>query len=679
MKKLSLMCGLVAAGLLGAACSSGGDEPAAFPVEPQTIAQKLEATLGSRIDAVPDGRTGMPYLYVAVDNGKPAVADTNAPSLAFLSSVASDLGVSSLENELGEPTSVVPATEETAGTARYAQHVPGTELPVFDAELVVSTRLDGSVAFVQPSLAAGLAQVRTTPALSSGAARDTIRRVVADASDVEEPRLGVSALDLAQPRLAYRADVLTPSGGMRATIDANDGSVISVVPLAPSARALAAKAASYYAHAGTNEHPSRTDPNYVPNAAGPIVFDEGTWSLRATTDFGVVNVRNRSLAGAVVHVVPPPSPRSPTQILTCDLGDGDETPGVAVDVQGHVLNAMGAFQKRFGRIKPDALGRPLELVVHDNSKGRDNAFFSSLTNSIHFGDGRRGVFEVNNPDPDPEAVDPRFPNIKPSLGRPDWFRFRSAATSPEIVAHELAHAIVFRATGGTGVVGEAGAIAEGVADVLANQAMIDNAEPGARFWLYGEDQHYRGLATRNLYRPSDPGADGATAAHWSQLRSVSPLAADGGNVHFNSTVVSQPWLIMGWGGYNEVSKLGVTAEIGLDRATTLYWETVKATTLWENSIKGFARKMISYQTGTLQQHPTRTDLQGRWVRDAVICAWNAVGVLTPEETKRSYGISCPSSSTLDTTSCANKRDGLYCDSNPKIDGSFIECERGAIK
>jgi hypothetical protein len=191
--------------------------------------------------------------------------------------------------------------------------------------------------------------------------------------------------------------------------------------------------------------------------------------------------------------------------------------------------------------------------------------------------------------------------------------------------------------------------------------------------------HYRGLPTRNFYRPSEPTAEGPTAPHFTQMKSTFPTAPDSGNVHFNSTVISQPWLLMAWGGFNEVSKLGVTTEIGFDRATQLYWETVRGTGAWESSIKGFARKMISYQTGKLQQHPTRTDLTGRWVRDAVICSWTAVGALTPEETKASYGIVCPSSSTLDTTSCANKRDGLYCDSNPKLDGSFIQCERGSIK
>lgn len=669
MKRFSLACGVVAAGLLGAACSSGDDVPPPLAVESATVARKLEAALGSRIDAVDDGRTGKPYLYVAVDDGRPAVIDPKAPSLSFLAPVAADLGVASLEAELGEPTSVVPASEETAGTIRYAQHVPGTSIPVFDAELIVSTRVDGSVAFVQPTLAPRVSQLRTTPALSPSAARDALRRAVPDALDVPEPILGVSAADPTTPRLAYRADVPTAAGAVRATLDADEGTAITLVPLVSGARALAARAASYYVHAGKDEHPSRTDPAYVADAAASIVFDEGTGTMLATTDFGAVDVRSGSLTGPRVEVDLPPAPRSPTAILTCDLGEGNETSGIAVDAQSHLFNVVGAYQKRFGAASL-GLGRPMTVVVHDNTKGNHGATYYALTNSIHFGDGDRGVYEVNTADPDPSATD------RTSLKRPEWFRVASLATSREVIAHEVAHALLYR---NIATLGEAGAINEGVADVLANQLELDTGTGRGKFWTFGEGLHYRDVPFRNLYRPSETGIDGASAAHYSQLKSPQALTTDFGNVHFNSTVVSQPWVLMAWGGFNDVSKIGVTTEIGFERATALYWETARATGLWESSIKGFARKMIAYQTGKLQQHPTRTDLTGRWVRDAVICAWTAVGALTPDETRASYGITCPTSATLETTSCANKRDGLYCDSNPKMDGSFIECARAAIK
>ena len=675
MNRFSLGCGLVAVGLLGAACSDGGDAPAPFAEAPEPLARKLEVMLGSRVDAVVDGRTGKPYLYVAVDDGKPGIVEAKSPSIAFLAPLATDLGVSSFEKELGEPTAILPASEETAGTLRYAQHVPGTNIPVFDAELVVSTRLDGSVAFVQPTIASGIARLGVIPALSVGAAREALLRAVADGIDVEEPTLGVSAKELKNPRLAYRADVTTVSGSIRATINANDGQVIALEPRARLGVELAAAAALYYDHP-PGAHLSWTDPRHDASAAHVVPYDDATRRLRGPSAFGMLEFRTGTVFGSPVIV------QTLSQMggaLTCDERDGDDASGIAVDAYHNLSRVLEAYRQRFGVMKLDPLGRPLTVVVHDNTLGRANAYFEPATFSIHFGDGQRGVYEPNTPDPDPATIDPRYPNDKNGLARKRWFKFASPATSLEIVAHEVGHAFADHGSGGMSAVGEGGAIGEGVADLLASQVALDIGGPTSRFWLYAEDQHYRGLPTRNFFRPSEAAIYGPTAAHFTQMQSTSPAAYDWGNIHYNSTVVSQPWLLMSWGGFNEISKLGVTTEIGFDRATRLYWETVKATSPWESSIKGFARKMISYQTGKLQQHPTRTDLQGRWVRDAVICAWTAVGALTPQETKTSYGITCPSSSTLETTSCANKRDGLYCDSNPKLDGSFIECERGAIK
>lgn len=675
MKRFSIGCGLVAVGLLGAACSDGGDGPAPFAEAPETLSRRLAVLLGSRVDAVVDGRTGKPYLYVALDDGKPGIVDVKSPSISFLAPLAADLGVSSLEKELGEPTSIVPASEETAGTLTYAQHVPGTNVPVFDTELVVSTRLDGSVAFVQPTIASGLARVGVNPAVSAGAARDALRRAVANAIDVEEPILGVSAHDLTNPRLAYRADVTTASGSIRATIDANDAKVIALEPRTRLGVDLAAAAASYYDHPPA-AHLSQTDPRYVASAAYVVPYDDTNRRLRGPSAFGMLEFRNSTVFGAPVTV------ETSSQLgraLTCDKRGGEDASGIAVDAYHNVSRVLEAYRQRFGIMKLDPLGRSLTVVVHDNTLGKANAYFEPATFSIHFGDGERGVYEPNTPDPDSATIDPRYPNDKKGLSRKGWFKSASAATSVEIVAHEVGHVFADHVSGGMSAVGEGGAISEGVADLFASQVALDINGPTSRFWLYAEDQHYRGLPARNLFRPSEAAVFGPTAAHFTQMKSTSPAAEDWGNVHYNSTVISQPWLLMSWGGFNDVSKLGVTTEIGFERATRLYWETVKATRPWESSIKGFARKMISYQTGKLQQHPTRTDLQGRWVRDAVICAWTAVGALTPAETKASYGITCPSSSTLETTSCANKRDGLYCDSNPKLDGSFIECERASIK
>ncbi len=133
---------------------------------------------------------------------------------------------------------------------------------------------------------------------------------------------------------------------------------------------------------------------------------------------------------------------------------------------------------------------------------------------------------------------------------------------------------------------------------------------------------------------------------------------------------------MAYGGFNDHSRLGVTAEMGLEPAKWLVWNTLHAIGGAE-TMRMLADKMIVYQIGKQLGHPTRTDLSPYWVKHSIICAWTAVGVISPEEARAFHGVTCPSAKSL-KTDCAGKANGTYCDPDPKHDYASYTCKYGSI-
>ena len=217
MKKVALVLGGISLGLLVAACS-GSDEPTPFPVgqSASTVANRLADMTGARWETDADAN-GKPRLYYALDDGNAVLPNATDPKevLAFLEPVRTSLGFArSFAEELDQGDVATDAAEDRLATMRFSQHVPGTNVPVFDASLVAGVRPDGSLAFIDAQVAHHLDQLRTIPAFDVAQARQKLQALPGvELIAGNDPTLGVVAPDPEAPKLVYRTMVGGDAGG----------------------------------------------------------------------------------------------------------------------------------------------------------------------------------------------------------------------------------------------------------------------------------------------------------------------------------------------------------------------------------------------------------------------------------------------------------------------------------
>lgn len=652
MKKTALILGVIGLGVLGVACRGGQDAPGAFEPNPVELTQKLEEATGSRWAADPDA-TGQTALYLAVSHGRPAVASAKEPGalLAFLDRFKDDLGVrQSLAREFGAGEVAIEATDEELAVLRFQQHVPGTDLPVFDAMLSAGVEADGTLGFVQTSFAKNLDGLGTTPAITpDGAERAALATAGPGAMLGTVPTaLGVSALDREHPRLAYRVVVDANEGPLQVDVDAVTGEALSRESLLSEALAFSARSA-YKA----------TDPRHDGGATLEVNVDSDK-KLRGPVAPGTLEVR--AAATAVECTAEPNIPYQCDHIGT----PTNLSPATAVDAYANLTKAAKYFQSQHGYSGFGTQGHALGVVanMHINvtrdASGREvstlgNAFFSSATNQLSFGDGKR-------------KSDGTYATYPP-------------ATSLDFVAHEYAHGVTAGLIGLSGE-GEPGALNEALADIFAAQAEALMTNSGAHLFGFADDLQPDGKAQRHFLHPSW-GVEGG-AVHYSQRKATvrDPKAKpdsrfDNGHVHYNSTIGSQAWALLAWGGFNDYSKVGVVTEVGLSKATRLVWGGMLGGNKFD-TFKMFADRMIGYQLLAYLKHATINDLEPVWVKNAIVCAWNAVGVIPDNEAVYLHNTQCPKASEAKPR-CAGKADGVYC--NPDINYSYdsYECKQGATR
>lgn len=573
MKKVALVLGGVSLGLLAAACS-GGDEPAPFAEAPPTLVDALQERTGARWIADADPLTGRPYLYVALDDGRPVLSSGSAPSEVpgFVAALGRGLDLDdSFVDSLDAPEELTAASADTNATFRFTQHVPGTKIPVLSGGLVVGARDNGSLAFLQPTIVKGLRALDVNPTLSVEDTNRIIAKLAGHtpAADTAPPTLGVVALDPEHPKLVYRAFVTSDDGTpARVDIDAKTGAIIEIRTEAAAAMAYAAAA----------DYPER-DPRRKPDALAPVEVAIG--NSNADTEGSAEDVPMRMIASSKTariaiydaagipfdedHIDRSFPTQKNTTIAKCRFDSGgknlhcDET-GTnsysAVDVQNNLVAAANWYWELGGRQWPRA-AKEIPIFNHWGKGGE--AFYHYGTNSIYIGDPKR-VSTSNDAAP---------------------LVAYSAGTALDFMAHEYGHGIISRVTGTNGThldfENEAGALNEGLADVFAANAKASTGKSygKATTFTFAEEVRPDHKAIRNFLHPT-LGTE-AGIAHFSQFKKLAANVApvkknDYGFVHANSTVVSQAWALMAWGGFNDVAPhLGVTAEVGFDRALRLFW------------------------------------------------------------------------------------------------------------
>lgn len=673
MKRTSALALLLAASAVAlAACSAGDDGPPPLPVvAPTSVTDHLSLLTGARWAANPHPVTGKPSLFLSLDDGRPVLASATDPkeALAFLEPLRDGLGVHEpLANELTGVV-VTKATASSLGVLRFEQHVPGTDIPVFDGAVLVGVAHDGRLAYVESWAASGLDAFDATPGITLERAVEIAKSVAPGAEIVTgayQPTLGVRATDPDHPVLVFRIS-LSGGGSRRIDVDAKTGAILSnevtsiggvanltssQALLPPGDRRLAVGKALQVQVTGTNiggpidsgelvvreDIPACAKDNVAAASSHPIPFVPGLGPLPGTADL-----------------------RLPTR---CDHDGGRErTQGIAVDAAHYVERIAHYFKDQLS-MPLWGCGEEVTLFLHDDT----------ITGNAVY-DPNRGLIRISDAMPASSKNGPR--------------RY-SPATSLEFLAHEYTHGVIEAVTSGRlanprvrpgaglGVRGEAGALNEGIADVFAGgiEALLTN--DGSGLWKFAPDVRTDGKAFRDYIDPRR-GADGGTL-HFD--RKV-PFDSndDAGGIHSNSLLVTQAWALMVRGGYNKHSKLGVTAELELPLSIRLFWETLASMAGPTATIRGFAEKMLHHQReGIPALNASQTNLQKGWVKHSLVCAWTAVGVIPPGEAKSRYGVICPTDgSETAAPSCEGRANGVYCDSRPTHDYNAFECKNGSIK
>jgi hypothetical protein len=191
----------------------------------------------------------------------------------------------------------------------------------------------------------------------------------------------------------------------------------------------------------------------------------------------------------------------------------------------------------------------------------------------------------------------------------------------DLLSHEFTHAVVARHAR-LGNTGEAGAVNEGIADVLG-AGVEHSVDPGDHNFTFAEKKLLN-VATgkRSMRAPrSFPSTFSGEQMPRARSEMLSPKVPekgqpdnDLGHVHDNSTIVSHAYYLMAIGGTNDVSKVGVGAgdALGWDVSQRLWHTTLYSLDrAFARTIKEFAR--VNKAVGILTGH-------GR----TVACAWRAV-------------------------------------------------------
>ena len=262
----------------------------------------------------------------------------------------------------------------------------------------------------------------------------------------------------------------------------------------------------------------------------------------------------------------------------------------------------------FGRDSYDGAGAVLASTVHYGTR-YNNAFWDG--SQMVYGDGDGGTFG-------------------------------NFATSLDVTAHELTHAVTER-TAGLIYRGESGALNESMSDVFGNICeAYQNGTVDARTWMVGEDIYTPGTSGDALRYMDNPTRDGYSTDYYPQ-RYVG--SADNGGVHWNSGIANLAFYLASQGGMHPRGKTSISVPAqGIS----------KTRQIWYRALAYYMSPSTTFQQAQDLTAQAALDLYGAAARDAVLAAWKAVGVGRRAAVcgRGSGGILCalPSGSTLGSSS-----------------------------
>ncbi len=571
-----------------AALAAGCTEPAN---EEKGAAAALENATGVAWIVQEDPKTGA-IRFAAPKNG-PFDPKAGAPgeesTMAFL---AAQKAIFKMYDPRGELV-LDRTTRPSDGTThvRFRQQV-GT-IPVSGGTWTAHFDAMGRLASMSGNYVVDAHAIATTPAITAetaaGAAKDEAarRKPSASALQTSTPTLEILPVTGGAPVLSWAVTVSGRSVALDVSVDATSGAVRQVEDGILD-RTATAPAPQTYPPYGADASPltfpiSDDDPPRLSSIGpGPVRQQVSIWSAGGPD------------AGPIMATSLEP------------WVDGVSPPGAAAAAQAHSRIVLDYYaEHRWGAedapyFGVDGTGRlPVRVFVNANDEGPNNAYWDRDTRTLSFGDG------------DPQQ------DLWPT------------SASLDTVAHELTHGVTMFTSGLRSVDGaDSRALGESMSDVFAALITHRIRNDDRVDFTFSEDDNGDGQPIRSMIQPNllllrEPG--------YSDMFAVD---AGDGRAHHNSNVPSHAFYLLTHGGVHLLTRWNIPCGIGWAAADRLYWRLQTSHVQPSETFKDFAlHSLAAARELGITEAP-------------IACAWVAVGVLTQDEARNDWNVTCERAGSL---------------------------------
>ncbi len=618
---------LVAAGVTALAgivfAQVGCSSDSSTPLSP---ADRLAKDTGTTWVVDQNARTGVPDLVAPTDDDSTVwLAPGGSPEAAARAFIAKYRDLWQIKDQAAElAVHDVDVDEDGMTHVLFDQMSAG--VPVFGAGLRVHFGDDGTMGYVNGDFFPGLAGLTHSATKDQAAA---IARAIADAGPAFKvgavtptAELGFDGYNPAQPRLVWRVVIAGRSGTRpverQVIVDAETGAVLAKIGLI-----------FHVAATGTGSDGKGRSFEVTANA------DKKSWTMTWPKSGSVTSVQTNTLGA---------DGKTRNPITSTDLKSWDPLPagqpgaGAAVDVHANAHLVDQFYRNKEKRWSYDANASPFILTVHDSLSDPVNAFWSGVTNDMHYGDGNADT---------------------------------NAITTLDVTGHEMTHGFT-QYTSKLAYHFQPGALNEAISDIFG-ELVEHTYKPGAGNSLVGEGIFKNGAAFRDMAHPSAYGQpDNMKSFVVSENHCEDPdpppgtpdtrSDSDCGGVHTNSGIPNNAFYLMAIGGANDTSNLKVKA-LGWDGARRVWWQSQRHNLSAESSFSQAARAQIA---SARKLHVSR---------EGVTCAWVATGVVDIAYAAR-FKVKCGCNADAGTPVCCSDTDGgdsccVQCapDAGPGDDGS----------